>query len=479
MTAVSLSAEAIGLAAPLGVEPATLGEALARMGSPEFGRWSEQVVRAGCCSNPIRLTGSVVRDGRVTFSTATEPDGVLLKACGNRRAAVCPSCSYRYAGDMWQLLYAGIVGGCKDVSASVGTHPMVFATLTAPSFGAVHAHRDGQPCRPRRTNPTCEHGQPVGCRRIHADGDDLVGTPLCVGCYDYEGAVLFNWTAPELWRLFTIRLRRELAAALGLTERKFAETLVVSYAKVAEFQRRGLVHFHAIIRLDAKTEDAGDPHRPPPIDIPIVTLTAAIEAAAAHVSTDHETTGGGVVELRFGDQVDVAPIHDPNGEVPVTPEVVAAYVAKYSTKAAEDFGLSGRPVTPDGARYLGASSHVVSMIDAATRLAREVDGLARLERWTHMLGFRGHFASKSRRYSTTLGALRAARTEHQRRLERIRHGLDPDDPDDTTLVIADWQFAGRGYETSGDALLAASAAARARDRRTAAHDARRTLEPFP
>ena len=28
----------------------------------------------------------------------------------------------------------------------------------------------------------------------------------------------------------------------------------MSYAKVAEFQRRGAIHFHAVIRLDAATD---------------------------------------------------------------------------------------------------------------------------------------------------------------------------------------------------------------------------------
>ena len=32
-----------------------------------------------------------------------------------------------------------------------------------------------------------------------------------------------------------------------------------------------------------------------------------------------------------------------------------------------------------------------------------------------MLGYRGHFATKSRRYSTTLRALRAARADYRRR----------------------------------------------------------------
>ena len=42
------------------------------------------------------------------------------------------------------------------------------------------------------------------------------------------------------------------------------------------------------------------------------------------------------------------------------------------------------------------------------------DTYGRLRRWTHMLGFGGHFATKSRRYSTTHKALRAARREWRR-----------------------------------------------------------------
>ena len=34
-------------------------------------------------------------------------------------------------------------------------------------------------------------------------------------------------------------------------------------------------------------------------------------------------------------------------------------------------------------------------------------------RWAHMLGFRGHFTTKSRSYSTTFGALRAERATYQ------------------------------------------------------------------
>ncbi|MDQ3765472.1 MAG: hypothetical protein M3460_29730 [Actinomycetota bacterium] len=81
----------------------------------------------------------------------------------------------------------------------------------------------------------------------------------------------------------------------------------------------------------------------------------------------------------------------------------------------------------------------------------------------------GHFASKSRRYSTTLGALRRERRTYRQRqaAEQVRELLD----EDTTLVIPHWEFAGIGYLTTGDAMLALFAAARARAQRQAARDA--------
>ena len=83
----------------------------------------------------------------------------------------------------------------------------------------------------------------------------------------------------------------------------------------------------------------------------------------------------------------------------------------------------------------------------------------------------GHFASKSRRYSTTLGAIRSERrTYRQRQAAEHTRELLPDEQD-STLVVARWEFSGVGYLTSGDAALALSAAARARERRQAAREA--------
>ena len=94
-------------------------------------------------------------------------------------------------------------------------------------------------------------------------------------------------------------------------------------------------------------------------------------------------------------------------------------------------------------------------------------------KWLHMLGFRGHFSTKSRRYSTTMGHLRgerrAWREAHTASRPPLDDGIDPDELEPSTLVVVrGWAFDGAGWLTTGDAALAASAAARARAQREAA-----------
>jgi hypothetical protein len=67
---------------------------------------------------------------------------------------------------------------------------------------------------------------------------------------DYVAAVLWQAHAGALWHWFTIALRRALATALGIPVQAFRDHARLSYAKVAACRRRGLVHFHAVLRLD-------------------------------------------------------------------------------------------------------------------------------------------------------------------------------------------------------------------------------------
>jgi replication initiator protein RepSA len=455
----------------------------------EFTCYARDLKRSSGCTRPIRIKGHLDAidlasgERRPMYDTASEPGGVLLMPCGNRRESVCPPCSQVYKRDARQLVRAGLTGG-KGVPETVAGHPCVFATFTAPSFGPVHSRRmRGKtvlPCRPRRDHKErrCPHGRDISCPRRHNEDDPRLGRPLCPDCYDYAAAVLFNLHAADLWRRFTTYLPRKLAALAGLTQRQLRAIVRVRYVKVAEYQARGVIHFHAVIRLDAPGED----YQPPPKRFTADLLADAIVQAAAAVrrtvGPDGDHPDYPALTLRFGGQVDPRPIRPASGGLPGTGrklsvEAVSNYIAKYATKTLEVPGLPSRPPqTRFDIDSLRCSRHHKQMIATAWDLAaHHATGNPRLRKAAHALGWAGHFLTKSRRYSTTFGHLRRARAEHRK---RQRHPDGERDPwgrplDDTVvLVLKTWAYDGTGYATTAGAELALASAALARDQERSA-----------
>ncbi|MEV5311500.1 replication initiator protein RepSA [Streptomyces sp. NPDC052610] len=429
------------------LDPITLGDVLRVASASDYVRWEEQIRRTGGCSDPVHLTGWTLHKDKSSgetlhhYSTANEPGGHLRLACGNRRASRCPSCAWTYAGDTYHLIRAGLAGDDRrDVPTTVRDHPRVFATFTAPSFGPVHNRPDHGSCR---------------CGTPHAPDAPELGTALDPDTYDYAGAVLFNNHAGQLWQRFTTRLRRELAARAGLPRRELAAHLRVSYGKVAEFQKRGALHFHAVVRLDGPE----GPGTPPPAWATVDLLTDAIHAAAAHSYTSVSVPAAEeqpARTFRWGTQLDIRPVKAFGDGSDITEQAVASYVAKYATKAAENTGTLDRRI---GELAELDRHHVPDHTRRLITACRDLDRLypdRRLWAWAHMLGFRGHFSSKSRTYSTTLGALRQARADYRAAQEAAALGLEDREPD-TVLVLADWQYAGHGH-TPGEAALAATIA---------------------
>ncbi|MER5842172.1 replication initiator protein RepSA [Streptomyces prasinus] len=429
------------------LDPTTLGDLLRVASASDYARWEDQIRRTGGCSDPIHLTGWVLHKDKTTgetlhhYSTVGEPGGRLRLACGNRRASRCPSCAWTYAGDTYHLIRAGLAGDDhRDIPATVREHPRVFATLTAPSFGPVHNRPDRGVCR---------------CGTRHAADAPELGTALDPATYDYAGSVLFNNHAGQLWQRFTTRLRRELAARAGLSRRELADRLRVSYGKVAEFQKRGALHFHAVVRLDGPEGAESSPPTWATVDL----LADAIHAAAAHSYTSVSVPAAGdqpARSFRWGTQLDVRPVKAFGDGSDITEQAVASYVAKYATKAAENTGTLDRRIgeLAELDRH-GVPDHTRRLITAC----RDLDPLypdRRLWAWAHMLGFRGHFSSKSRRYSTTLGALRQARADYRAAQDAAAFRLDDREPE-TVLVLTDWQYAGHGH-TPGESALAATIA---------------------
>lgn len=264
--------------------------------------------------------------------------------------------------------------------------------------------------------------------------------------------MLWNAHAGALWRRFSIYLRREVAKRAGLSQRRLPDHARVSFAKVAEYQKRGAVHFHAVIRLDGP--NGGD--TPPPPWATAELLTDAIQAATAKVQVDGPTLDGRTHTFAFGRQLDVRTIRsaDFNDGQELTERAVAAYIAKYATKGAETAtGALDRPLKfAAELAQLDISDHARRLIRTAWTLgARKSLEHLRLRAWAHMLGFRGHFSTKSRRYSTTLGALRDARAEWR----RTQAAATADPRPDTTYVLAHWVFAGTGL-SAAETWLAAS-----------------------
>jgi hypothetical protein len=265
-----------------------------------------------------------VGTGRLLDSRHTDqlPDAAIYKACGTRLASVCPSCARTYQRDAFQILRSFLVGG-KGIPTTVARHPAAFPTFTAPSFGIVHTRkvRDHtcvnrkrcdcrpQPCHARRDTGLCAHGRPAVCWQRHSLDDPALGQPLCLDCYDHDHHVVWNAYAGELWhrtKQAADRYLAQLCKARGLASvdiptgtgkvRRVAP-VQLTHGKAAEMQRRGAVHFHALVRLDGvQPADPDAVVQPPPgigVDDIAAALRHAVTTVAFRTSPHPESRTGG------------------------------------------------------------------------------------------------------------------------------------------------------------------------------------------
>jgi len=152
---------------------------------------------------------------------------------------------------------------------------------------------------------------------------------------------------------------------------------------------------------------------------------------------------------------------------PVNLAQITGYVAKYTTKATEVTGLALRRVDDLTVEIHGdPATHVGRLIRACWDLGADPDW-TRLRRYAHQYGYGGHIATKSRRFSVTVGYIRMRRTIW-RRTQGQPHTWDDEQ---TERIIYQLGYHATGWITTGDAMLANTAAALARDYAQAARDA--------
>lgn len=338
------------------------------------------------CYHPIQL-----REAGADLSSARQ----IYVRCGSRRENKCGACAEQYRRDAVTLIEKGVPKRRRK-----GYH-LLFVTLTAPGaefFGSAN-HR-----QPGKKTGLCKCGQ------THDKKDPLIGAPIDFDSFNYERAVKWNNSLPELWRRFLIALEREMP-----TQR-------IEYVKVAEVQRRGLFHIHAILRVEISKE-----HK------------HALEREEVGRAVKRAARVPEVGENKFGKQIDVEfakqrPPQKRKGESEkdykkrvnrsMTRNTFARYLAKYATKGTDHAtrkGVAGKYVLAHHAKLRSAIRPTAEQIkfDRLEECERrgktsyfdfspqEKAVISRSQAMVNDFGFAGQFLTKSRHYSTTFKAIRA------------------------------------------------------------------------
>jgi hypothetical protein len=198
-------------------EAALLTETATHRRLPAMDADPTQVVGVGKCAHPLRMfrTSTDTQTGEVR---SAEFD----KRCGSRIHDYCPSCSALYRGDAFQVIRSGIIDPSTKLPKLV-----TMITLTAPGaerFGHTHSRNQTKGGKVMR----CK------CGTYHSENDSMIGTPVDPDTYDYAAAADFNANATRLFAVSMQKLNRVLNKKLRVV-------------RVVEFQKRGLVHIHALV----------------------------------------------------------------------------------------------------------------------------------------------------------------------------------------------------------------------------------------
>jgi hypothetical protein len=200
-----------------------------------------QARRVGFCERPVLLVG---RDA------SGAPCRLVAVRCKARQAAKCVPCSVAFQLDARRLIRLGFAEERK----SLRNVRWWWLTVTAPGIeltgSPVHAvrKRPGNsvylPCFPR---PCFACGKPISCGSRHEPGHRQLGAPFAghEDCFRYWAVVRWNANVPRLWDRTMSGIRASL----------IGRPWTLQAAKVVQWQARGCVHVHAVIRTTATSSE--------------------------------------------------------------------------------------------------------------------------------------------------------------------------------------------------------------------------------
>lgn len=328
---------------------------------------AREVVRRRCARKVVTATGEVVN-------------------CGSRSFLTCPKCARVYRRD-WQAILADGVRESKP-----GRSTFVLLTLTAPSFGKVH-----RVPKPGETTKWC------ACGRRHSESERVLrGVPVDARTYDYAGQVRFNRDVSELWRYTQIALRRALPDRFEM-------------AAVREWQVRGVLHFHVLLRIEQ-------------LSVSRSSLVELLEDTCAGLVASSSVDDSVV---RWGKQVDARVLGIEPGQV----RRAISYLGKVLGYVAKDLGAEA---------VSNRSPSAVAHADALNRAARDemectrnCQGANCGHRRHRSMGAGSHAVSRSKAWTV----LRRKTLKEQRRLWARAHGLKDNREKECVIVSMTFQEA--------------------------------------
>jgi len=253
---------------------------------------------------------------------------------------------------------------------------------------------------------------------------------VCDRCYRYEELVLWNAHSPRLWARTVLLLKRRLAKQLGVSVRAAKSVFTIESTKAAEFQMRGAVHLHALIRVDRIDSRIG-------VDQGDLLVAARSAITTASLKVSDAVAGYGLDEIRWGRQYDVRPLVAASPAAGVEAIAVAGYLAKYVTK---DIGTVAAC-----SESLPVRQHRRALRDSLEQLASDPDlSFLNLAHRVETLGYPSRPITRSRHYSSTLAAL------SKKRQEWASSGQQQTDGEHSE----EFRFVGSGWGSGGEHAFA-------------------------
>lgn len=315
-------------------------------------------MRAETNSTDDEAPEAIARGCLRPFKTVT---GDLVR-CGSRIKSTCGSCAELYRGDWAAIARSGVFDG------PVERFRFYLLTLTAPSFGKVH----------RVPRDSFQRVGVCGCGARHDASDAaLRGVPLDIATYDYAGQVAWNRDSGVLWDRTRRRVRDRWDSA--------------EYFIVREWQDRGVLHVHALVRIDrAESPSSAE-------------LRDAARSAVAFSKID-----GALVRWGAQSKCDVFRA-DGDGAKSIW------YLSKALSYVMKDVVHQGKDVHPQVWAHVSALNHAARLVRCAT----DCDPTSCNGRVHHRYGARSQVVSASRRTRNRTGWSFTGLTRTvQRRLRR-------------------------------------------------------------